>query len=107
MSLDVIVMPRAERDLRESTKWWTENRSSEQATRWWDGILEAIETLSKNPQRCPLARENNKYPYELREMHYGAGSRPTHRVLFTIRLDKVVVVSVRHAAQQDFDSDEF
>ena len=103
MNLDVVVMPRAERDLRESTKWWAENRSPVQAGRWWDGILEAMETLSENPQRCPLARENEKHPYELRELPFGLGSRPTHRVLFTIRPEKVVVVAVRHAAQQDFE----
>lgn len=103
MSLHVVVMPRAE---RESTKWWTENRSPEQATRWWDGILKAIETLGENPHRCPLARENNKHPCELRELHYGVRSRSTHRVLFTIRSDKVVVITVQHASQQDFEPDE-
>lgn len=101
MSLPVVVMPRAEHDLRESTAWWAENRSTELAGRWWDGILEAIQSLSTDSHRYPPARENANHPYELRELHFGLASRPTHRVLFTIRPDKIIVVAVRHVAQQD------
>ena len=106
MSLDVLVMPRAEKDLRQSTQWWTEHRDAEQASRWWYGILEKIETLAEHPDRWPLARENSKHPYELRELHFGLGSRPTHRILFTIRPDSVAVVAVRHVAQDDWNPDE-
>lgn len=31
MSLDVVVMPRAESDLRRSMEWWAKNRDAEQA----------------------------------------------------------------------------
>ena len=106
MSLDVVVMPRAESDLRQSTEWWANNRDAEQAGRWWYGILEKIESLAENPERCPLARENPKHPCELRELHFGLGSRTTHRILFTIRPDKVVVVAVRHAAQDDWNPND-
>jgi plasmid stabilization system protein ParE len=101
MSLPVILQREAEDQLVASARWWAEHRSAEQAERWYVGFLETIETLADNPERCPLARENAAFPYELRELHYGLGSRPTHRALFTIRPEAVVVVSVRHAAQQD------
>jgi hypothetical protein len=32
-------------------------------------------------------------------MHYGVGSRPTHRAVFTIADDFVLVLAVRHGAQ--------
>lgn len=106
MSLSVIIMPRAEKDLRQSTSWWARNRSVEQAGRWWDGILAAIESLAKNPRRCPLARENHQHPYELREHHFGLGSRPTHRILYTIRPDAVVILTVRHASRRDVSPED-
>jgi plasmid stabilization system protein ParE len=101
--IDVVVLPRAEEELNQSADWWSENRSPEQASRWWDGILQLIESLCENPLRFPIARENSKHPYELREMHFGLGAHPTHRVLFTTRPNQVVVVSVRHVAQDDFE----
>jgi len=101
MSRPVILQPEAEDQLVASARWWADQRSAEQAHRWYAGFLETIETLADNPERCPLARENAAFPYELRELHYGLGSRPTHRALFTIRPDAVVVLSVRHATQRD------
>jgi plasmid stabilization system protein ParE len=35
----------------------------------------------------------------MRELHFGVGARPTHRVIFTIVKQTVVVLAVRHAAQ--------
>jgi hypothetical protein len=32
-------------------------------------------------------------------LHFGLGSRPTHRAVFTIVNETVVVLTVRHAAQ--------
>lgn len=49
------------------------HRSHEQAGRWYDGFVRAIGSLSENPQRCPLARENASVPMEIRELRYGLG----------------------------------
>jgi hypothetical protein len=35
--------------------------SSTQASQWYAGLLEAIESLSQLPKRCPLARENQYF----------------------------------------------
>jgi len=101
MSLPVLLTAGAHDDLRRNARWWAENRSAEQAGRWYDGLLRRIDSLAKDPQRCPVAPENHKFPYELRELHYGIGSRPTHRALFTIRPDAVIVLAIRHGAQRD------
>ena len=101
MSVPVIIEPQAKADLRHAVAWWSENRSKEQALRWYDGIRDAIDTLADHPQRCALARENPKSDNELRELHFGLGSRPTHRVIFVIDPDAVRVLAVRHAAQDD------
>jgi len=106
MSLPVLIQPRAEADIRGIAAWWSKNRSPEQAARWWDGILEAIESLGEAPERCALARENPKHPCELRSLNFGLGSSPTHRILFTIRPEAVHVLTIRHTAQDDWDPDE-
>ncbi len=107
MNYRVVLADRTLEDIDRNARWWAKNRSGDQAIRWYEGILEAIYALDENPQRWTVARENDKFPYELRELHYGVSSRPTHRALFAIRDDRsVVVLSVRHAAQQDVTPDD-
>ncbi|MEX0643498.1 MAG: type II toxin-antitoxin system RelE/ParE family toxin, partial [Pirellulales bacterium] len=83
-----------------------EHRSSEQAARWYAGFRSSITSLADNPEKWPLAAENGRFSYEIRELHYGLGSRPTHRAVFTIRLNAVVVLTIRHAAQAELSADD-
>ena len=39
--------------------------------------------------------------HEFHDETYGLGSRPTHRAVFAIRPDMVLVLTIRHAAQAD------
>jgi plasmid stabilization system protein ParE len=104
MKRPVILTTPAFEDLRRNTRWWAEHRSLEQAQRWYDGFLSKLDSLEENPERCPLARENAEFTYELREVNYGVRSRPTHRAVFTIRPDSVLVMAIRHAAQSELTS---
>jgi plasmid stabilization system protein ParE len=61
MSLRVIILPEAEPNILASADWWAKNRSVEQARRWYNGILEAIHSLQDNPERCPCAREDERF----------------------------------------------
>jgi plasmid stabilization system protein ParE len=106
MTYDVRLTAKAERQFKEAARWWSAHRSHEQAARWYDGFLAAIQSLSRNPERCPLARENAAVPIEIRELSYGLGRRPTHRAIFAIRPDRVVVYSIRHHAQADLTADD-
>ncbi len=101
MSLPIIIEPEAKASLHHAVDWWSENRSREQAFRWYEGIYDVIQTLSNDPQRHPLARENHKSDDELRELHFGLGTRPTHRIIFVIDPDAVRVLAIRHVAQDD------
>ena len=103
---EVVVTDKAYSQLKAAAQWWAENRSVEQAEKWFAGFLEAIVSLEKNPGRCPLARENTSFPVEIRELHYGVSRRATHRAIFVIRPDKVVVYSVRHLAQRDIQPED-
>ena len=45
MSWQVFLTDQAHRDLLEACTWWAENRSAEQAERWYDGLAKAILSL--------------------------------------------------------------
>lgn len=60
-----------------------------------------MEALIQDPLRYEFAREADRFPYELRQRLFGTGRRITHRILFTVRNEEVVVLTVRHAAQAD------
>ena len=73
------------------------------ASQWYAGLLQAIESLSQMPKRCPLARENEYFSQEIRQLLYGRG-RSSYRILFTIlegqEVSTVRILHIRHAAQQ-------
>jgi plasmid stabilization system protein ParE len=56
-------------------------------------------SLGDNPERCGFAPENGRYPYEIRQLNFGLGHRPTHRLVYAIRFHEVIVLRVRHLAQ--------
>lgn len=107
MMHEVLVMPSARADLHDIQDWWKKHRSPAQANRWYYGFLKALLRLEKNPERMPLAPENGRWPFQVRQLSFGLGRRPTHRALFTIRKDSVAVLRVRHLAQQELGSDDF
>jgi plasmid stabilization system protein ParE len=106
MTLPVIVHPRVGQFLDEAATWWETNRSPDQAERWHIGFVNAIRSLGDSPRSHPIAAESSDFPFELRELHFGLGSRPTHRAIFTIRTDCVYVLLVRHVAQRDISPDD-
>jgi plasmid stabilization system protein ParE len=103
MSHEVLLTLRASEEAQSIHDWWAKHRSREQADRWYEVFWQSILSLEQDPERCALARENGRWPYELRQMNFGLGSRPTHRIVFTMRYDRVVVLRVRHLAQRDID----
>lgn len=99
------ITSRAYRDLADAVLWYQTNWSAEFAVRWYDGVLDRIEQLRSLPERHALAREDARVSFDLRELHYGAGRRQTHRVLFRVVGDTVEVLTIRHVAQQDVPPD--
>ncbi len=105
MSFHLFVSNRAESELRTAADWWAQHRSLEQAQRWYGGFSEAIWALVNDPRRFPLARENDRVSFEIRQLNFGIGRRPTHRAVFTLLPDTVAVLTVRHLAQADIRGD--
>lgn len=82
--------------------------SPAKASQWYSGLLQAIESLSQMPKRCPLSRENEYFSQEVRQLLYGRG-RNSYRVLFTIldgqNISTVRILHIRHASQQTIGED--
>jgi plasmid stabilization system protein ParE len=102
---EVLLTNKAQAEIDQSHDWWAQNRSPEQANRWYVGFFQAMISLERNPARCPLAPESDHFPFELRELTYGLGAKPTHRAVFTIRDKLVLVLRIRHLAQRPIQPD--
>ena len=105
MTYRIIIEPTAEREIRSAVRWKTENASPAVAARWYNGLVQKIDTLRSHPTRYALAAENDKFPEEIRELFYGRGGKRVHRhrIIFTIRGDAVHVLYVRHTARDEVE----
>ena len=101
MTYHVVLTRKAERQITLAARWWAKHRSAEQAERWYQGLMQTLNSLAHDAKRCPLAPEHETLPLPIRQITYGVGRRPTHRVLFAVRGQRVVVYAVRHFAQRD------
>lgn len=75
------------------------------ATRWYNDLLVAIESLASFPLRCSLAPEDEAFNVKIRHLLYGR-KRRRYRALFTIAKDTVHVLHFRHWAQRPMTRDE-
>jgi plasmid stabilization system protein ParE len=92
----------AEAELDSAFLRFSQSTSSERARQWYSALLKAIASLSQMPKRCSLARENEYFSQEIRQLIYGKG-RNSYRILFTVLDDGAVatvrILHVRHASQ--------
>jgi plasmid stabilization system protein ParE len=102
----VILTGPAKRDIRAAYEWWKQNRSAEQAERWYEGILDAARSLRNNPQRCASATESDLLAQGVRQLLYGLGRNPTHRLVFAIEDESVIILRVRHTSQDGLTPDD-
>ena len=96
MKFRVRIETRAARDIDEASGWLAAH-SAEAAERWFNALEAEISSLKNFPTRCPRAREDGLFPYELRQLVYGR-RQGRYRIIFTIRGQTVHVLHVRHGA---------
>ena len=104
----MLLVSQAELELAGAALWWSENRDPDQAFRWLEGFEAAISALADNPGKCPLAREDAEFDFELRQLNYGLSPKPTHRALFRVdEAERLVrVLSIRHLHQKDITPED-
>jgi plasmid stabilization system protein ParE len=104
MSFSVVLARKAAREIEEQYDWLAQ-RSEAAANRWRTSLLEAIDTLEEHAERCPEAPEA-EWHEGLRQLLHGK-RRQVHRILFEIREQTVVVLRVRHSAQDFLEPEDF
>lgn len=82
----------------ESAYLWLKNLNPNYADQWFRDLMNTIATLQDKPKRFALARENDDFPEEIRQIVYGK-SINKYRIIFTIREDIVYILYLRHSAQ--------
>ena len=103
MTYQVVLTDRAARDLDEAYRWFAE-RAPEAAVDWYNGFLDALNSLVSNPERCPVAAESRKLSIEIRQLLYGR--RRSFRALFLVREQTVVVLHIRHTARREANPED-
>ena len=98
MTYRVFLQRLAKDDLR-TAHLWAAKRAPVSAARSLGRFQESLETLERNPQRCPLARESRKAGIEVREHHFG--KRPyVFRSLFIVDESTVRILRIRRAQRR-------
>jgi plasmid stabilization system protein ParE len=82
---------RAERDLEKLTQTTT--------LEWFDGLVDAIESLAEFPQRCAFAPDRGFRHREIRQLLYGE-RHSVYRILYRVEDENVQILTIRHARRQ-------
>jgi plasmid stabilization system protein ParE len=101
MKYHVELTTTAKADIRDTTRWLRDQASTAAADRWLAGLLKATQTLEKQPLRCPLAAENDKFPQEIHELLFGRKRHGKYRIIFEIIDSTVYVLYIRHSARDE------
>lgn len=103
MKYEVVVTRRAERELHAAADRIAKV-APEAAERWFNGFVNALLALEQSPRRYGRAREQQRFPCEVRQLLHGR--KRSHRAVYTIRENKVVVLTIRHTAQKDLKPED-
>ena len=104
MKFSLTLTERADREITEAYLWISE-RAPMAAHQWREEMIARIMTLEDTALSNRLALENGKVRYEIRQLLFGK-RRGQYRIIYTIRGDEVVVLSVRHSFRQPIEEDE-
>src|SRR5436309_13182653 len=94
MKYRIILQPEAA-EQAEQAYLYIARQAPRNAVRWYERLLDAIDSLADFPQRCSLAPEDQYFDEEIRHFVFG-----NYRILFTIHHDAVRILHVRHAARR-------
>ena len=103
MQFQVIITPSAKADIFEINTWFLGNYP-DLAEKWLWGISEAVTSLSKFPERCPVSAESEAFDVVVRQLIHGKKPH-TYRILFSIQDEKVYILRVRSTKQQSLSNE--
>lgn len=88
----VDVSPQALRDARNIYEWIS-TTSETTADNWFRALLDARDSLSEMPNRCPIAPESRSFPIEVRQLLFKVGNRQW-RIVFGVAVDEFTAEDV-------------
>lgn len=71
MLRSIKVQPEAEEDLLRYLLWWATNHSTHEALEWHLIVQSQIRLIGSHPESYPPSRENEDFPYEIRDALIG------------------------------------
>lgn len=95
----VAVSPAAEQDAADAFRFIAERSSPAAAERWLAAVEATLNSLDSLAERFPIAREDRLIDGDTLR----CAVVHSHRILFTIRDDRVLVLRLRHGARQDLE----
>lgn len=68
----------------ESAYLWLKDYNAVYADQWFRDLMDTIATLQEKPRRCALARENDDFSEEIRQLLYGK-AKSRYRIILQYR----------------------
>jgi|SRR5580700_3878402 plasmid stabilization system protein ParE len=99
MAFRVETSAQAESDANSILEWLLSEHAGETGIRWFLALDDAIASLARFPERCPLAPEAGRFPFEVRQLLYGRKPH-IYRILFTIDGETVKILHIRHGRRE-------
>jgi plasmid stabilization system protein ParE len=99
MAFRVEITEEAERDAEDILAWLISEDAGETGLRWFQGLEEAVSSLSTFPGRCALAPENKEFPFAVHHLLYGRKPH-VYRVIFKMESETVYILRIRHGRRQ-------
>lgn len=99
MKFRVEVSAQAEGDASAILDWLLSQGAGETGIRWFLALEDEVASLATFPERCPLAPESARFPFEVRHLLYGRKPH-IYRILYTIEGETVRVLHIRHARRR-------
>ena len=90
----------------DETLEWYKARSPEAAHKWVAAVELALDRLEADPHRYPRAAEDGQFPAPLYQYAFGGGRKLTHRMVYVIRPQAVVVHAIRRLSQDALSLDD-
>ena len=99
MAFRVEISRQAEHDAESILEWLLSQHGGQAGIDWFVRLDDAFASLAQFPERCSIAPEDARFPFEVRQLFYGRKPH-VYRILFTIAGDTVHVLHIRHGRRK-------
>ena len=99
MTFRVEISAQAERDAESILEWLIAEHTGQAGIDWFLSLDDAFASLAEFPERCLVAPESARFPFEVRQLLFGRKPH-IYRILFTIETNKVQVLHIRHGRRK-------